>query len=485
MARRSIVVMCTTRCCAKSRPRLDRSEHAYNLAKAGSLGGASFATSEATNHMSELYVAAAKPRVLAIGLTDVEIDLIRPLVGSLRQTTHLYDAHAEEHDVLIQTHAGFHDGAGLFARRIAFAPPAEVHGDGTGYIYGGASTSSIRSYTSARTQFKPAQNLEITDATRELGLVGLVQRSCTPEPGSTYTGFSTDVYPERNGVHILLRERLTQPLALAALLEASDDTRTKDSAFWLPDIARSAIVEWVDVAFARWRIQDPETFPQTAAWRSADAWSSPEEIKARGTLAAFDEAERIRLLRVQEERKKLSQRLESHRPSGDRWRGLVSGTGDDLVAAVRGALEGFGFSVLDADELPQHKGKRREDLRASDGDWTALVEVKGYGGAAKSNDIQQLSAAAAAYAAAESRVPDALWYVVNSYREMDPSQRALPLVGREDDLESFAENQNGCLIDTRDLFTLRQRVALGELPAEDARELLKAATARFSMNAPI
>lgn len=117
----------------------------------------------------------------------------------------------------------------------------------------------------------------------------------------------------------------------------------------------------------------------------------------------------------------------------------------------------------------------------TDGNWTALVEVKGYVGAAKSNDLNQVTRAAVAFAMTERRAPDALWYVPNPERNTDPGQRAVALAGREDDLTAFAENHDGCLIDTRELFRLRQDMATGQMSAEDARAVLKSARGRLTL----
>lgn len=148
-------------------------------------------------------------------------------------------------------------------------------------------------------------------------------------------------------------------------------------------------------------------------------------------MTTFDSAERERLRTVEADHSGLTRVIDAARVGGDSWRELLSATGEELVEAVRTALLSLEFGVVDSDGLPEHKGKKREDLRVHDGSRTALVEVKGYAGAAKSNDIQQVSAASAIYAAAEGRVPDVLWYVVNTYRDADPSQRAQALQGRE------------------------------------------------------
>ncbi|SDL21913.1 hypothetical protein [Microbacterium azadirachtae] len=423
---------------------------------------------------------ATRPRVLAIGLTPDEIEAIRPVAGSIVEASSIYDVHAEEHDVLIHTGANFSDSSWFMNRRIAFAaaakPPEERPrvAPSSGGVHG-----SGRTPTASRTQFKPARDFDVTEKARSLGVASLVERSCRPAQGATYSGFTTPVYPDREETPFL-RERLTNGMCLAALLETVDDPTRSDSAFWLPDIARAFLADWVRVAFAHWRAHDPDAFPEGAEWRTSDAWSAPVELDARARLVAFDEAEAERVAKAAARRRQLTDGLDASLSAGEVWRSLVSDAGDELVAAVKTALEGFGFAVVDADALPQHKGKKREDLRVSDGDWVALVEVKGYAGAAKSNDLQQLAAAAAAYAATGGRVPDALWYIVNGFRNENPAQRPRALDNRDDDLAGFAENHGGGLIDTRDLFILRQSVALGDMSHEDARAVLKATTGRFS-----
>jgi hypothetical protein len=187
----------------------------------------------------------------------------------------------------------------------------------------------------------------------------------------------------------------------------------------------------VRAAFDRWRTADPDAFPVTAEWRRADRWSSPDELAARGTLAEFDAEEARRRHEADEKRRELSEKVDEAENTGEEWRALLSDTGDDLVRAVQDAFELIGFNVIDSDALPENKGKKREDLRVEHDGWTALVEVKGYTGAAKSNDLQQLNGAAVAYAASTGSQADALWYVVNAYRDSDPAQRETPLGSRD------------------------------------------------------
>lgn len=420
---------------------------------------------------------APRPRVLAIGLTGAEVEMLRPVVGSIRTTESMHDVHYEEHDVLIHVNADFSDAAGLFSRRIAFAAPAETEKPRF-MVASSSGSSGYTPPTAAHTQFKPSHAFELTDQAKQAGLASLVRRSCWPTEDVFYTCFPGTIHPKRT-VYPLLRERLSRPSVLAGILEDDESGTVTDSVFWLPDIARSALVDWVRAAFDRWRAADPDAFPVTAEWRRADQWSSPNELAARATLAVFDAEEARRREEADEKRRELSEKVDVAEGAGDAWRALLSDTGDDLVKAVKDALELIGFDVIDSDALPQNKGKKREDLRVKHEGWTALVEVKGYAGAAKSNDLQQLNGAAAAYAADTGSQADALWYVVNAYRESDPAQRETALGSREDDLATFAEYSSGSLIDTRELFALRQLVATDQMSKEDARAALMSSGARF------
>lgn len=424
---------------------------------------------------------AQRPRALVHGLSANEVEVVRSIAGSVHVAESLGEVHAEEHDVLILVGFQFHHYSFGFPRRLVFSPAARPDRPKLPSASGvGGRGESWRSNTNMSTQFTPARDFEVTQDARTLGLASLVSRSCMPAPGTNYTGFHRPVHPERN-TRSLLQEALKNPLTLAAILEtAGEDEVVTDSAIWLPDIARSAFREWVSFAFEFWRERDPESFPLSAEWMTEDRWASPDEISARQEAAEFERAEAARLEAIDIERRTLTAAVEIAESVGETWRAMLTSTGDELVTAVKEAFELMGFAVQDADELPQHKSAKREDLRVSDGEWTALVEVKGYAGAAKSNDLSQVTRAAVFYAISEGKAPDALWYVPNPERETAPASRNVALVGREDDLAAFADDHHGCLIDTRDLFVLRQRVVDGTTSAEDARQELKTATGRYS-----
>lgn len=157
---------------------------------------------------------------------------------------------------------------------------------------------------------------------------------------------------------------------------------------------------------------------------------------------------------------------------------LLTGTDTSLVDVVRKTLELFGFDVTDVDAGLAEGQAKKEDLRVADGDWISLCEVKGYTKGAKLGDIGKLQGYATLFAAETGHAPTALWYVVNHWRETDPSSRANLLQGGDEYIEAFAE-QGGLVVDTRDLFRLRKAVEAGSISTDAVRELLKSSAGRF------
>lgn len=409
-----------------------------------------------------------------MGLTADEAEVVRLLAGSVRVISSLSEVHPEEHDVLIAAE-GSVDRSWEFPRRLVFSKKPDPPSPPTSVGFGGSAYGQVE-----YSQHKPARNFIISDFVQENGLHALVERTCVPTPDTrAYRGFYAPGGSE--GLHAFVTEHLDNPLTLAALVESGDDAESRRSTFWLPQSARNALREWVQFAFAWWRRNDPELFPVDAAWRQADRWASVAELEARRTLQEADLEEQRRRAEADRARDLLLQAVVAAEGAGTSWRTLLDGTGEELAAAVADALRILGFTVVDADALPERTGKKREDLQVRDGDWVALVEVKGYRGAAKSNDLQQVAAAGTQYALSTGSASNALWYVPNAFREVDPAQRETALANRDEDLAAFGEHHHGCLIDTRDLFTLRQRVALGELEPDVARESLKKATQRYRL----
>lgn len=158
---------------------------------------------------------------------------------------------------------------------------------------------------------------------------------------------------------------------------------------------------------------------------------------------------------------------------------LLTSDGSDLEDAVAVALRDLGLVVQDMDEV-HPPNDRREDARVTDPDldgWEALVEIKGYTRGAAVNDLARLSRWSAKYALEKQRLPDALWHIVNYFRQQDPETRPRPLPN-DADLLNFQE-QSGLLIDSLQLFEVVKATAGGRTTALAVRESLQQQQGRW------
>ena len=243
-------------------------------------------------------------------------------------------------------------------------------------------------------------------------------------------------------------------------------------------------VAWLRLALEVWSEQDPERFPPTPEWWRSREWRTETEREAQRNLDATQGHAHAEFERLIEQVRSAETDLARVEDEADtRERVLLRGQGDDLVAATADALERLGFQIELMDEVfPE--GSRREDLRVrlpDDSDFVAVVEVRGYTGGAKANDLMRLVKFHGLFRQDESRAPSALWYLVNHFLETPPSERPSVLASNEDEVESFAEDWNGLVIDTCDLFRLLDRVASRQEDGEDSRRLITESRGRLTI----
>ncbi|UUE27520.1 hypothetical protein LRQ08_11980 [Rhodococcus qingshengii] len=234
---------------------------------------------------------------------------------------------------------------------------------------------------------------------------------------------------------------------------------------------------WLLFAFERWAVENPEAFPSAPDWTAAVEWMTADEIDARDTwVAAVDTAQKARDAadRVEQESQNALRELREKADNAERI--LLTATGDALVQAVAAALTRLGFVVEDMDAKG---GEKLEDLRVRDGDRIALCEVKGYTKGGSVTDLGKINRFVERYARDTGQWPDARWYVVNQFRDRDPSSRMQLLRGQDADVEGFAES-DGLVIDTRSIFLLDKDVAGGVVTSDEARRLLRESTGRFT-----
>lgn len=111
---------------------------------------------------------------------------------------------------------------------------------------------------------------------------------------------------------------------------------------------------------------------------------------------------------------------------------------------------------------------------------SVLVEVKGYEKRnAKTADLMQLAGFVSHYQE-DNPAPSAQWYIINQSYGTSPSRRLEPFTSDPDTVQQFANN-NGLVIDTRELFRLTTRVHQGALTRDQARELLREARGVFTL----
>jgi len=251
----------------------------------------------------------------------------------------------------------------------------------------------------------------------------------------------------------------------------------------LPDSA-TGHVDWL-VAFSKFLHEtDPERFPGAPDWQSQAEWGTPEIRRAAATLDGLAD-ERTEVMTALAKREAQAARvLESAvRAGADGAQRALTRDGDELVDAVAGLLRDLGFVVDEMDEHHDQKtGAKLEDLRATDPDvpgWVALVEVKGYTRGAKVNDVAQIiGRPSMAFAIDQRRPPDAVWHIVNTWRETDPSTRPIA-IPNDNDLSALT-SAGGTLIDTRDLFTAWRAVHEGTATSTDVRGSLREALTRWT-----
>ncbi len=266
--------------------------------------------------------------------------------------------------------------------------------------------------------------------------------------------------------------------ALAALYRPPRDLH---ECLYLPEHIFD-IAPWLLYAFKRWAEELPEVFPSEPEWTSNPTWMTQSELSAVAEVADRKAvAERV-MAEHQAAVAEAEAALVNLRDAVDGSdRLLLTGTGNPLVGIVQQTLEGFGFQVTNVDEQRQASGQDlREDLRVSERDWISLCEIKGYTTGGRPSDISKLNRFAALYVQENGQLPSAMWYVVNQFRNTDPTNRKLLLRNQDDDVDVFA-GQGGLIIDTRDLFRLNKAVAAGSISPEAVRSMLTGSTGRFEL----
>ncbi|MEV6800157.1 hypothetical protein AB0M91_17675 [Micromonospora rifamycinica] len=430
--------------------------------------------------MPEVYGDEPKPWILASGFSD-DSDLAEALrrqsakVVFLREGVHVeVQVRQSDYDAIVA---------------VGACPSVEDH---LYVLQFGKSDSSILSFSSVYVSYGLnfsgglAEKLVGPDSGVPVEAAELARRSLAPflrdrRPRDLLLRYRQEQFGSRSddeGIAAFVREYNGSPCAGVFARRGGSPW------WWLPGDAPDQ-VDWLNAAFAEWRRLDEERFPSGPIWAEREPWLTATEKQAQRDLDDHASRERKLLEELDSRKRELMEARENARSSADAVeRQLLTAQGDALVAEVKAVLEEIGFTVIDSDGLAANAAEKVEDLRVSADSWVALAEVKGYSGrrTAKTSDLLQIGRAAMRYAAAEGRVPDAQWYVVNQQAGGDPASRPRPLASNAGDVEGFAR-AGGLIIDTADLFRLREAVREGVITRDAAFERLKASIGVFAFGA--
>lgn len=254
--------------------------------------------------------------------------------------------------------------------------------------------------------------------------------------------------------------------------------------WYLPEEAIDCLDPALQLAFQDWNREEPDRFPSAPDWTDDRRWMSAAHHLQ---VDAIDQ----KTSEVQAEIARLTASIEAYEVERDEvvraanlsyQRRLLTDNDEPLVGAVQTALEQLGFTVVNLDKQLVDGEPRMGDLSVSDGAWTAIAEVKGYTKGAKANDLLVVGKHRRVYEKKHGDV-QGMWYVANTFRLSSPDIRKPILDGADELVETFADD-DGLVIDSRDLFDLLKQVEAGSLTPEAVRQALRAATGRFTAPVP-
>ena len=370
-----------------------------------------------------------RPRVAAIGLNDSQLAEIRPFCGDLRpaQSVYAYLADFEwwETDVVV--------ASGLYQAEID---------PGVHLLTVGPMSLGVWQGTGSRPDqhFRELVRMDTRSRARELA----VAYQCPP----TYRNLAETLAKALGSVQkppptITVSEAgelLRQPVVLtsgdhpvALRLQWADRdwghpseiTGVDVVALYLPFL--SNLSDWFRAFLADISEFDPARVPQDLPlFGDSSDWYTPEETAfARQILEIEQEIERLN-----DDRTRAKAQLARAGKTADATvRRAITEYGEELVDAVSEILGEIGFIVERMDDAIKPNEARREDLRLTltgRPDWEAIVEVKGYAKGIKTIDASKVRMHRDRYIADARRHPDLTMWLVNPFREMDPSVRPAP-----------------------------------------------------------
>ena len=218
-------------------------------------------------------------------------------------------------------------------------------------------------------------------------------------------------------------------------------------------------------------------FPDVEAklWIHKEDYLLPEEKTIRDKIAAKQEEYKIAIAALEKEAEEVGKK-------NDFLKQLLTGTGDQLVKAVKTYLEWLGFTnVIDKDETLKEDEIKEEDLDLNYNGQLVLLEVKGINGTSTDGECSQINKIVLRRMKQLKTTDVHGVYVVNNQKNVEPLSRQVPPFN--DNQISDAVNQDRTMIYTAQLFALFSDIENGFVTKEEAREcFLKPGLANFHSN---
>lgn len=435
--------------------------------------------------MNQFSAARNRPRVAAVGLSDSQLDEIRPYCGELRSAqsveAYLLQFSWSETDIVVAR--GLHNAvidAGIHVLTI------------------GPMTLGVSQPKRSRrgTQFREHVRMDARNREREVAVALACPRmyrgpaeqlamqlggADEPPPTVTVTNAGELV---REAIVSTSRER---PVALR--LQWADRVWGGDAESPTVDVvalhlpSRATLSPWFRAFLTDVSEFDPKRVPEPPSLLNDPShWYTPEEDAIADAISEIERES----ARLDHERRNLEEELAR---VGSRVDATVRRTiwedGDELVDAVSEMLEEMGFTVEKMDESKQPHEAKHDDLRltlAARPEWEAIVEVKGYTKGIKANDARQVRMHRDRYIAEMGQEPTLTIWLANPWREMDPSDRPVP----GQDIDESARIVGAVCVPTTDLYRLWKSLKAGDSAQEDIVQRLveaKPGLWRLSLNA--
>lgn len=220
--------------------------------------------------------------------------------------------------------------------------------------------------------------------------------------------------------------------------------------------------------------QFSDFFPDIEAkrWIHNIDYELPEERAIRNKIAIKQEEYEKAIEALEKEAEEVGKEKEFLKT-------LLTGTGDQLVKAVKTYLEWLGFTnVIDKDETLEDDEIKEEDLDLNYNDQLVLLEVKGINGTSTDAECSQINKIVLRRMKQLKTTDVHGVYVVNNQRNVEPLSRQVPPFNQTQ--ISDAESQDRTMIYTAQLFALFSDIENGFVTKEEAREcFLKSGLADF------